>query len=62
MAAVEPAAEELFVGLEDAKTRMPKRWVELRQRVEDTAVIAFIVAVQLAWIAAFAYAAYRFIF
>ena len=61
MAAVEPAAEELFVGLENAEARDPERWVRWRARAENIAVVALIVLVQLAWFSAFAYAAYRFI-
>jgi fatty acid desaturase len=62
MAAVDPAAEQLFVGLEDAETHLPERWMKRRERLENAAVIAFIVAVQLAWLAAFVYAAYLFVF
>ena len=57
MATVEPATEELFVGLENAVTDLPERWT----RAENALVIAFLLLVQLAWLAAFAYAAYRFI-
>jgi hypothetical protein len=62
MATVEPAAEELFVGLENAETALPERWVRLRARAENVFVVAFLIAIQLAWFAAFAYAAYRFLF
>ena len=62
MSTVEPAAEELFVGLENAETNLPERWVGVRARAENVIVVAFLIVVQLAWAAAFAYAAYRFIF
>jgi hypothetical protein len=58
----ETTAEEAFVGLDDAETRLPEPGVELKDRVVSTAVIAFILCVQLAWLGAFAYAAYVFVF
>jgi hypothetical protein len=61
MAAVEPATTDAFVGLEDAETRLPDRWAARRDRAVNAAVIGFIVVMQLAWFAAFGYAAYRFI-
>ncbi len=61
MAAVEPTAKELFIGLADAEERLPDRWTHRRERVANAVVVAFVIALQLAWLAAFAYAAYRFL-
>jgi hypothetical protein len=62
MLLAESGAEGTFVGLDDAETRLPDRWIALTERVQNAAVIAFIVCVQLAWLAAFGYAAYLFLF
>ena len=62
MATVEPAAEELFVGLENAELDLPERRVGFRMRAENVLVVAFLIVIQLVWFAAFGYAAYRFIF
>ena len=48
--------EELAVVLADAGERLPSRG-----RLESLFVVAVVVAVQVAWVAAFAYAAYRFL-
>lgn len=59
MTVVETTAEELFVGLEDAEERgIP---VPLK-RAADLGIMGVIVAVEMSWLAAFAYAAFIFIF
>lgn len=55
------AAEELFVGLDRAETALPARWAKRTDRVRTTAMLAALVAVQLAWLALFVYAAYIFV-
>jgi hypothetical protein len=62
VAAIEPAASDGFVGLEDAERRLPERWAMRRDRMVNAAVIGFIAVIQVAWFALFGYAAYRFIF
>ena len=62
MSTVQPEAEKLFVGLDDAESARPERFLSLRTRAENTSVVALLIMIQLAWFAAFGYAAYRFIF
>jgi len=62
MSTVEPTAGDVFVGLENAETQLPERWLALRDRLQSAAVVGVVLAVQLGWLAAFGYAAYRFIF
>jgi len=62
MAAVEPTAQQLFTCLENAEEHLPARWVERTERAQDAVIGAVTVGVQFAWLCAFGYAAYWFIF
>lgn len=59
MTVVETAAEDLFVGLENAELRHAP---VATGRLVRAAVGGLIVAVELAWLGAFAYAVYLFVF
>ncbi|HZU20504.1 MAG TPA: hypothetical protein VE982_04735 [Gaiellaceae bacterium] len=48
--------------LDGAETQLASRWIERRERVQSAALITFIVCVQIAWLAAFGYLAYVFVF
>jgi hypothetical protein len=49
-------------GVRNAEPHLPERTVRRRERLENVAVIVFILAVQLSWLAAFGYASYLFVF
>jgi hypothetical protein len=53
--------EELSVGLAGDGQRLPQGGVPRRERVRTVCVLAVVVAAQAAWVAGFAYAAYRFL-
>jgi hypothetical protein len=55
------ATEELFVGLDHAETQVPERWVGPFERARARLVLVVMVALQVGWLAAFVYAAFRFI-
>jgi hypothetical protein len=55
------AAEELFVGLDHAETQVPERWVGRFERARERVVLVALVALQVGWLGAFLYAAYRFV-
>jgi hypothetical protein len=54
-------AEDLFVGLDGAETRLPGSWQRGVRRAQETAVAVLLVGLLLAWIAALGFAAYTFI-
>ena len=59
MTTIETTADERFVGLgAHAEERLPAEWARRRQRAGNGLVIALLTSVQLAWLAALAYAAY----
>lgn len=59
MTVVETAVEDLFVGLENAEVRHDS---DVGRRATQAAVAALILGVEIGWLAAFAYAAYMFVF
>jgi hypothetical protein len=62
MGSVDTTADQPLVGLgPDAETRLPVVWAERRDRATRAIVVGFLITVQLAWLAAFAFAAYRFL-
>lgn len=60
MAVIDEAAED-FVGFEDAERRLHARWERFGYRAQTAVVIVIGVAAQLAWLALFAYAVFRFV-
>lgn len=62
MTVAEPTSEELFAGLgKHAETHLPRVWSARVERVETAAIDAVVALVQIGWVAALAYAAYRFL-
>lgn len=59
MTVVETAAEDLFVGLEDAEEEGASVALGRAARV---GIMGLIVGVEMAWLAAFSYAAFVFLF
>ena len=62
MAAVEPTSEELFSGLgKHAETHLPPEWAARRDRLSRASFDALVMLVELSWVVALGYAAYRFL-
>lgn len=62
MTVVEPTSEELFTGLgRHAETLLPPQWQERKEHLARAALDGLVLAVELAWVAALGYAAYRFV-
>jgi hypothetical protein len=62
MTVAEPTSEELFAGLgKHAETHLPPAWSARMERIGTAAIDLVVALVQIAWVAALVYAAYRFL-
>lgn len=61
MAVAEVKADELFVGLDHAETRLPTAWFAACERASRLAVILLLGAAQIAWVATLGYLALLFL-
>jgi hypothetical protein len=62
MTVVEPAGQDLFVGLgKRAETHLPPHWVLRTERMRGASLTALVILVQVVWVVALGYAAYHFL-
>lgn len=61
MTVIETQADDSFVGLEHAETRLSAREIATLERARNAGVLIALAATQVAWIATLLYVAYVFV-